>query len=67
MSEVCETGLMILISPQPPPAFSDLTVSPVTARSPALVKWTVCTGPGLPEYTHWYLTVPGAAADSVPL
>ena len=68
MFEVSATGLIILISAQPVPAVLVLTVSPVTALCPAPVKLTVCTGPGFPdEYTHWYLTVPGAVAVSVPL
>ncbi len=68
MLEVSATGLTILSSAQPLPAFLVLTVSPLTVLSPAPVKLTVCTGPGFPaEYTHWYFTVPCAVAVSVPV
>jgi hypothetical protein len=66
--EVTVTGLIILISAQPLPAVSVLTVSPVTALRPAPVKLTVWTGPGFPdEYTHWYFSVPRVVAVSMPL
>lgn len=57
-----------MTSPQPVPAVSVLTVSPVTTFFAAPEKVAVCTGPGLPdEYTHWYLMVPDSEEEMVAL